>query len=197
MVSFSHGPFGRRLRDGERLPLITGKICQPACKPGSVWLPANRKRSDHSSGMPVARHLTRPTRATGLKTGWQLALPRCPYSVLLPMGFSMPQPLLDARWALTPPFHPCPKRTGSPQAVCFLLHFPLGSRDGPLPSRKLSGIVFPWSPDFPPVRPFSTCTGDRPAGWRIEIDIFIHQGQRSSPPLICQALATISALPDF
>ncbi|SCD23690.1 hypothetical protein BR141012304_11271 [Brucella inopinata] len=44
---------------------------------------------------------------------------RRPYSVLLPMGFTVPPALLPARWALTPPFHPypvipavCPKRYG-------------------------------------------------------------------------------------
>src|SRR5690349_2677206 len=29
-----------------------------------------------------------------------------PYSVLLPVGFAMPPPLPEARWALTPPFRP-------------------------------------------------------------------------------------------
>ncbi len=29
-----------------------------------------------------------------------------PYSVLLPVGFTMPSPLPGPRWALTPPFHP-------------------------------------------------------------------------------------------
>src|SRR4051812_28841264 len=35
--------------------------------------------------------------------------PKCQrrsYSVLLPVGFAVPPPLLEARWALTPPFHP-------------------------------------------------------------------------------------------
>jgi len=34
--------------------------------------------------------------------------PRRPYSVLLPVGFTMPAPLPGPRWALAPPFHPCP-----------------------------------------------------------------------------------------
>ncbi|KZL21504.1 hypothetical protein PsAD2_00801 [Pseudovibrio axinellae] len=33
-------------------------------------------------------------------------LPRRPYSVLLPVGFTMPFLLPKTRWALTPPFHP-------------------------------------------------------------------------------------------
>ena len=40
-------------------------------------------------------------------------------------------------------------RTISPlplRAVCFLWHFPSG-----YPGRELSGIVFLWSPDFPPL----------------------------------------------
>ncbi len=36
-----------------------------------------------------------------------------PYSVLLPVGFTVPLLLPVARWALTPPFHPCPE-SGKP-----------------------------------------------------------------------------------
>ena len=36
----------------------------------------------------------------------------------------MPPPLLPARWALTPPFHPYPPRKLLRQAVCFLWHYP-------------------------------------------------------------------------
>jgi len=49
-----------------------------------------------------------------------LRRPRHPYSVLLPVGFTLPSPLPETRWALTPPFHPYLPR----QAVCFLWHFP-------------------------------------------------------------------------
>jgi len=71
--------------------------------------------------------------------------PRHPYSVLLPVGFTVPSLLPATRWALTPPFHPdlaC-------EAVCFLWHFPWGR-----PRRTLSGTVFPWSPDFPHLTAF-------------------------------------------
>ena len=34
-----------------------------------------------------------------------------PYSVLLPVGFTVPLLLPVARWALTPPFHPCHDRS--------------------------------------------------------------------------------------
>ena len=36
--------------------------------------------------------------------------PRRSYSVLLPVGFTVPLLLPEARWALTPPFHPYPAR---------------------------------------------------------------------------------------
>src|SRR4029079_12074463 len=72
--------------------------------------------------------------------------PRHPYSALLPVGFTMPDPLPDPRWALTPPFHPY-LRGLRRKAVCFLWHFPWGH-----PRRTLSGTVSPWSPDFPPRR---------------------------------------------
>src|SRR5262245_33079408 len=39
---------------------------------------------------------------------------RHPYSVLLPVGFTVPLPLPVARWALTPPFHPYPAGTSAP-----------------------------------------------------------------------------------
>ncbi len=83
-----------------------GEKCQSASKPGSVWHGASAARDDHSSGTFVAERLTQPTRATGLETGRTLAVPRRPYSVLLPVGFTVPLPLPVARWALTPPFHP-------------------------------------------------------------------------------------------
>ena len=75
--------------------------CQPACKPGSV----SRKRpGSHSSGTAIADRLVQPTRTTGVETPGRG--PRRPYSVLLPVGFTLPRPLPGARWALTPPFHP-------------------------------------------------------------------------------------------
>ena len=44
--------------------------------------------------------------------------PRCPYSVLLPVGFTMPPLLPAARWALTPPFHPYPDARPGRFAFC-------------------------------------------------------------------------------
>ena len=71
---------------------------QRVCKPGSVH--PRRGIGDHSSRTALARGLKQPTRATSGNT------PICrPYSVLLPVGFTMPPPLPEARWALPPPFH--------------------------------------------------------------------------------------------
>ncbi len=55
----------------------------------------------HSSGMPVARHLMRPTR--GSSRGGPPLSPAWPCS-----GWGLPCPggYPHGRWALTPPFHP-------------------------------------------------------------------------------------------
>ncbi len=115
------------------------------------------KRGSHSSGTALARSLVQPTRTTRLETGWALAHPCRPYSVLLPVGFAVPSMLPWPRWALTPPFHPY----SASGAVCFLWHFPWGH-----PRRTLSGTVFPWSPDFPPPAAFRHLRGAaaRPTG---------------------------------
>ncbi len=94
-----------------------------------------------------------------------------PYLVLLPVGFTMPPPLPEARCALTAPFHPCRQavalrsiaRVDAPwPAVCFLWHFPWGR-----PRRALPGTVFPWSPDFPPpLAQGQTKAAIRPSGIR-------------------------------
>jgi hypothetical protein len=44
------------------------------------------------------------------------------YFALHRTGFAVPPPSLAARWALTPPFHPC--RAVARAAVCFLWHCP-------------------------------------------------------------------------
>ena len=80
----------------------------------------SRTRDSHSSGTPVARRLSQPTRTTGLETGlgqW----PALSLFGLAPGGFTMPSPLPATRWALTPPFHPY---RGEAAAVCSLWHFP-------------------------------------------------------------------------
>jgi len=88
--------------------------------------------------------------------------PRCrPYSVLLPVGFTLPFPLPETRCALAAPFHPYSPSLAGGEAVRSLWHFPWGR-----PRRMLSGTACRWSPDFPLPRPFGACGSGRPADWR-------------------------------
>jgi len=58
--------------------------------------------------MSIAEHLVQPTRAAVRKRTCLnfTTQARHPYSVLLPVGFTMPLTLLPTRCALTAPFHP-------------------------------------------------------------------------------------------
>ena len=91
----------------QRSRSLSRKNCQMACKPGSV---PRKRGGDHSSGMPVARHLVQPTRTAFRKQNSPLPCKQdgtCrSYLVLLPVGFTVPLLLPDARCALTAPFHP-------------------------------------------------------------------------------------------
>jgi hypothetical protein len=106
----------------------------------------------------------RPERRRGRPARRAPALPATAcrsYLVLLPVGFSLPPPLPEARCALTAPFHPCRppecySQTGTGLAVCFLWHFPWGR-----PRRALPGTVPPWSPDFPPLAKYKERPSDR------------------------------------
>ena len=92
-----------------------------------------------------------------------------PYLVLLRVGFTLPQPLLPARCALTAPFHPY--RTGRPgrspsgqlsmpkhghPAVCFLWHWPSVSLYAHVPdvirhtALRSSDFPLPAAPGLPP-----------------------------------------------
>jgi len=77
-------------------------------KPGSVRrVDRSWRRGVHSSGTDVT---VGPQAAY---PGARAGNPQAPlYMALLRTGFSLPQPLPTARWALTPPFHPYP--TGNP-----------------------------------------------------------------------------------
>ncbi len=98
---------GALIRHGRRLRLF-GR--QPVCKPGSVGPTIAGRRDGHSSGTSVAEGLAQPTRTADLdRPGLP---PRRSYSVLLPVGFTMPRLLPGTRWALTPPFHPYPDASG-------------------------------------------------------------------------------------
>ncbi len=131
---------------------------QTACKPGSV---PDRSGGSHSSGTRVAARLgaTNPGGGAGmpLAATARSGPAGCPYSVLLPVGFTLPPLLPGARCALAAPFHPYPRHAR--RAVCFLWHFPWGR-----PRRPLTGTVFPWSPDFPPPGFSSPAAAARPSG---------------------------------
>src|SRR3546814_16179052 len=87
--------------------------------------------------------LRRPPSSTRTDTLFPYTtLVRSPYSVLLPVGFTMPSPLPGPRCAFTAPFH---FRRAEACATCSLLHRPWGC-----PRRTLSGTFISWSPDFPP-----------------------------------------------
>ncbi len=105
---------------------------------------------------------TNPGGEAGMPLGTRRRAAGRPYSVLLPVGFTLPPLSPGARCALAAPFHPCrwPMVAHGRMAVCFLWHFPWGR-----PRRPLAGTVFPWSPDFPP--PPVGGSG-RPAVWRAE-----------------------------
>lgn len=85
------------------------------------------------------------------------------YMMLLRMGFGLPRLSPAARWALTPPFHPCPGRPSPARAVCFLCHCPSPSaavwetHKHALSRLAVSQHPARWSPDFPP-----GCPGDHP-----------------------------------
>jgi hypothetical protein len=99
---------------------------------------------DHSSRVAVARHLKRPTRRLE-----RAALLAPAYAALLPMGFAVPPALPPARWALTPPFHPCRRAPeDAATAVSFLWHSPRRFRHRALPGIVLYGArtFLPWCP---------------------------------------------------
>jgi len=76
----------------------------------------------------LAHCLKQPTRTRGLTTALQRGPSRLspsanrtdprPYSVLLPVGFTMPVPLPEPRCALTAPFHPYPARRAGRFCLC-------------------------------------------------------------------------------
>src|ERR1700726_4538376 len=116
--------------------------------------------------IPLGRPLPDASRDRPGRQGGDAPGPKArrPYLVLLPVGFALPLPLPAARCALTAPFHPCRGFTLRAVAVRSLWHFPWGlAACAEMPRRTLSGTVCPWSPDFPPRRPFGRCRDGRPA----------------------------------
>src|SRR4029077_10665643 len=89
--------------------------------------------------MAVASHLVRPPRGSS-DSGTSLAA----YLALLRLGVTLPRPLPAARWALTPPFHPCPWIKGGLFSVALSVAF------------RRPGVTWQsalWSSDFPRNRP--------------------------------------------
>ena len=87
---------------------LTKNSCQAACKPGSVRI--LRWWTAIPLGRASQRASTRPTRATGRECPCVCSVGNAagrPYSVLLPVGFTLPPLLPGARCAFTAPFHPC------------------------------------------------------------------------------------------
>ena len=70
-----------------------------------------------------------------------------PRGALLPHPFTLTFSVVLSRSALLEAIWPAMRRHRFWKAVCFLWHFPWGR-----PRRTLSGAVFPWSPDFPPLQ---------------------------------------------
>ena len=69
-----------------------------------------------------------------------------PRGALLPHPFTLTLSVGLPRLALLEAVWPAMRCNRFWKAVCFLWHFPWGR-----PRRTLSGAVFPWSPDFPPL----------------------------------------------
>ena len=149
------------------------------------------ERGGHSSGTAIADGLMQPTRTTGPETAWRF--PSAPSLFgLAPDGVYRAAPVTGSAVGSYPTLSPLPRRHMGPKdrsaggAVCFLWHFPWGR-----PRRTLSGIVFPWSPDFPRMPPFDDCTRGRPADWQAYKGLTAgngnsQRGRQQPAPLACR-----------
>ena len=98
--------------------------CQLACKPGSVPQGLTPKAvTIHLEHLLPSASRNQPGRQ-GRKSLTFLRISCHPYSVLLPVGFAMPPPLLAARCAFTAPFHPYRNRPGGSFSVALSLGSP-------------------------------------------------------------------------
>jgi hypothetical protein len=113
-------------------------------------------------GHPLPDASAQPTRTTDLKTG--LAANAAALSLLgfAPDGVYHATTVTGARGGLLP--HPFTLAVYI-RRFAFCGTFPRVGGVIRFPGRKLSGIVFPWSPDFPPPQPFGLCGSGHPAGW--------------------------------
>ena len=141
------------------------KICQLACKPGSVW------RFPSATAIHLGRGLLRassnqPGRRRGSR--WHRVAPRRAAPIRSCSRWGLPCRLrCRTRGALLPHLFTLAFAGRPAPAVCFLWHFPWGR-----PRRPLAATVDPWSPDFPPPgacgRKARSPGSDRPASWQAE-----------------------------
>ena len=145
------------------------KKCQSVCKPGSVWLaPTSRhERGDHSSGTSVTSILKLPTRTTGLETGLRLAPRVVPIRYCSRWGLQLPRSLLTRAVGSYPTISPLPFFLAKNWRSNLCCTFPQVKIDKSIsPGRALPGIVYPWSPDFPPLQFFNSRSSDHPTDWQ-------------------------------
>jgi hypothetical protein len=132
------------LDDHSSRPAITDRLQQPTRKFRNCTLPLG------ASGRcaPAARK-----KAAGLPA----------YLVLLRVGFTMRHRLLEARCALTAPFHPYRPSLAVRPAVSFLLHWPSRCLEASVPDVIRHTALR--SSDFPPPAniPADEAGSDRPA----------------------------------
>jgi hypothetical protein len=97
--------------------------------------------------------------------------PRRPYSVLLPVGFTVPFPLPGPRWALTPPFHPYPPSPfRAPAGGLLSVALSLGSPPPDVIRHRCFHGARTFLPGFR--------RSDRPASWHsTQIGIRSYRGQ--------------------
>ncbi len=128
-------------------------------KPGSVTGRCRTPRGDH-----LSRTTGHPVPLAAYPELDRGGPPLAPYLALLPVGFVVPSLSPAARWALTPPFHPC--LCGRSAVIGGLLSVTLSvalRRPGVTRHRALR------SPDFPRAAP-SRHARDRPAISRPSVD---------------------------
>ncbi len=154
------GPNTKSATTGQRAGrhALCGKTCQTACKPGSVHalrretaIPLGRTSLHASRDQPGRRDGNVPVTAVARLTGR-------PYSVLLPMGFTLPPLLPGARCALTAPFHPC-LRGRSRAGGLFSVALSLKS-----PSPAVSRHRIPVEPGLSSTRAQTPAAAVRPSG---------------------------------
>jgi len=125
-------------------------------------------RDGHSSGTPVARRLKQPTRTAGSGHRSRNRLRDLAPSLfgLAPGGVCHAADVAADAVRSYRTFSPLPRLIrNAPRRFVFCGTVPeTGSPfRGDKSRRTLSGTVHPWSPDFPPRRPFGPCRSGRPA----------------------------------